>query len=1239
MKRVVSSSVVALCLMAVVASGATLKVPGEYPSIQSGIEAAVDGDTVVVSPGVYYETINFGGKDITVTSTDPNDRGIVGYTIINADGDGSAVTFENGETSAAKLVGFTITGGFGTLNETIEGENIFWGGGIYCSGTSPTITKNIIASNRGPVMLGNTNADSQLSYGGGIACINSNAIITHNVIRSNVGFAAGGLMIYIGQAVVSNNIIYDNSGYVGGGVCMIGGTLINNTIVNNNCNQGPGDGRGGNAYVIFEPQLGNTKIINNIICGAPSGGGMLMVGDWKGAIITCNDLWNNSPGNYMYMDQQTGELGTDGTYDLTGKSGNISEDPKFVSAAFSKDYHLVFESPCVNAGNPAYALAASPKDIDNQDRVYAARIDIGADEYVGYVKPVSSAGYDQHVLEPLQAVTLDGGQSFFYDPNGVKTFKWTQVSGPAATLDDATAEKPTFTPTEFGQYVFQLVAGDDRYQGEPDQVLILVAANHSPVASAGVDRICGASAKTILDGTESSDLDVVDRLTYQWTQVEGEAVGLENADTATPSFIAGASGQYVFELVVSDGFAQSEPSRVRYIVVPVTATGEEFNVAPGQGYGPYQPDISGMKVAYAMQTTDGQLQIVYKDMTTGKLETLATGAYYVQPKIDGDLVVWAGGMSYNEMTGPVCSSIFTRGVSGTPLALRNRSDKASYSHPAVSGKKVVWVQHAGIDRGVSDKWYNMPYDICGADVSNLDAPVYFTVATNVGERDPVALSNPFADSESVVDISGDIVVWEGRGNIYAADISDLSNIKVVTVCDHPARQYDPVVSGRFVVWTDERNDSGDLYGADLSDFQNIREFGVAKGAGMQQQATIDGPLVAYVDSSMMGGSIKLACITRSYGVLNSDMPASQVGTMPVLDGRHLVWMSSSYGPIYGVSLNLAYPIFDGRVQNARTGLRYDYLQHAVTDANDGDEIVASEGLYEEKVDFAGKGVTIRSENPDDPAVVAATILKSNGSAVVFASREEADSVLAGFTVTGGNEGIYCYSAAPTVTRCVVTAGTGAGVRLIGQSNPTIELCRIVANAAAGVEMSSPSEGRTVRQNEAILRNCLIAGNRGQGIHGGKPNAINCTIVENALEGVDAYAPTVTSSIVYFNRAASGAQIKSTRTVATYSDVQGGWQGEGNIDANPQFVSQGVWAGNVWTPGDYHLKSQGWRWNSAASSWVSDDVTSPCIDAGDPTAELLAEPLTAPQGGPAANSRIDMGLYGGTAEASLAPATP
>ncbi len=459
------------------------------------------------------------------------------------------------------------------------------------------------------------------------------------------------------------------------------------------------------------------------------------------------------------------------------------------------------------------------------------------------------------------------------------------------------------------------------------------------------------------------------------------------------------------------------------------------------------------------------------------------------------------------------------------------------------------------------------------------------------------------------------------------------------MCDNPARQYDPAISGRFVVWTDERNDKGDIYGADLSDLGNIREFAVAKELGAQQQATIDGPLVAYANSSVLDSGIKLACMTRRYGVLSVDLPTVWAGVTPVLDGTSLFWLTSAYGAAQGLTLDLGYSVFDGRVENARTGERYDYLQHAVAFAADGDEIVVPPGVYDERVDFVGKPITIRSTDPSDPAVVAATIRRSLSSTVVFASDEDANSVLAGFTLTGANEGIRCCDAAPTVTRCAIVANDDAGVRLFGQSNPMITHCRIVANGAAGIEMSTVSEGRAVKQNSATVCNCLIAANLGQGVHGGKPTVLNCTIAENSSHGVDAYLPVVTNSIVYFNNLPSGTQIKSARAVVAYSDVQDGWEGDGNIDADPSFVSLGEWFDGAWTAGDYHLQSQGWRWDGGRDSWVSDDVTSPCIDAGDPTCDLLDEPVITPQGDDAVNTCIDMGVYGGTAEASLAPNSP
>jgi len=108
--------------------------------------------------------------------------------------------------------------------------------------------------------------------------------------------------------------------------------------------------------------------------------------------------------------------------------------------------------------------------------------------------------------------------------------------------------------------------------------------------------------------------------------------------------------------------------------------------------------------------------------------------------------------------------------------------------------------------------------------------------------------------------------------------------------------------------------------------------------------------------------------------------------------------------------------------------------------------------------------------------------------------------------------------------------------------------------------------------------------------------------------------------------------------ASYCNVRGGWPGEGNTDVDPLFAVSGYWdasgtpedpSDDVWVDGDYHLRSQAGRWDPVAARWVLDEVTSPCIDAGDPNSPVGTEPE--PNGG-----RVNMGAYGGTTEASKSP---
>ena len=228
--------------------------------------------------------------------------------------------------------------------------------------------------------------------------------------------------------------------------------------------------------------------------------------------------------------------------------------------------------------------------------------------------------------------------------------------------------------------------------------------------------------------------------------------------------------------------------------------------------------------------------------------------------------------------------------------------------------------------------------------------------------------------------------------------------------------------------------------------------------------------------------------------------------------------------------------------------------------------------------------------------------------------------------------------------------------------------------------------------EPMLTNCIFVGNEAEGGGGAifneadegypRPTLIQCVFSGNSATtgGVmecygDAWRciPTLENCTLFGNSAVNGNAFafdsyrqskRSTVKLAnciiwdggneiwnndgstimiTYSNIQGGFPGEGNIDVEPLFAVPGYWTdvndpnifvepndqNAVWIDGDYHLKSEAGRWDPVSESWVIDDVNSPCIDAGDPNSPVAFEPF--PNGG-----IVNMGAYGGTAEASKSP---
>jgi hypothetical protein len=195
------------------AAGATLRVPGDYTSIQEAIDAAVTGDQVLVSPGTYEEELRFHGKAITVTSTDPLDSLVVAATVVWAT-HGSGARFDGGEGPDSQLLGFTLTRGIGTRCFHGHGPNR-GGGGVFCTESSPTIAHCFIHGN---IVQGDE------TRGAGIYVKDGAPTITDCVIRGNRGHVSGGARYGGGifaegaDLLIEDCRIKGNNGYTGGAI-------------------------------------------------------------------------------------------------------------------------------------------------------------------------------------------------------------------------------------------------------------------------------------------------------------------------------------------------------------------------------------------------------------------------------------------------------------------------------------------------------------------------------------------------------------------------------------------------------------------------------------------------------------------------------------------------------------------------------------------------------------------------------------------------------------------------------------------------------------------------------------------------------------------------------------------------------------------------------------------------------------------------------------------------------------
>ena len=384
-----------------------------YQRIWNGIDAASNGDTVLVADGTYNEwNLGFEGKAITLRSENGPEN-----CIIDEGFDTHVFYFHSGETPASVVDGFTIMGGWAVYGYTEDR-----GGGIFCSSSSPTIKNNIIRSNEAmdcgggiycynssPIIANNVIESNLARTGAGICCYDSSPTITGNIIRSNQAMdCGGGIYCYNSSPIIANNIIASNSARTGAGICCydssptITGNIIkqnslirglrggggiacfggsamisNNLIMENSAGMGLNPGGGGGIYCeVCSMDIINNTIVGNSGSSMTEGGGGGIYFSGSSLTITNTILWSNTWLNYV-SGEVPSQIHAFGQFDISHSDvqggidsagqgeGNISADPLFVDAD-NGDYHLSNISPCIGTGImtqdvPATDIEGSPR--------------------------------------------------------------------------------------------------------------------------------------------------------------------------------------------------------------------------------------------------------------------------------------------------------------------------------------------------------------------------------------------------------------------------------------------------------------------------------------------------------------------------------------------------------------------------------------------------------------------------------------------------------------------------------------------------------------------------------------------------------------------------------------------------------------------------------------------------------------------------------------------------------------
>jgi len=1269
-------------------------VPGQYETIQAAVDAAVAGDEVVLAMGLYRGTgnrdIDCRGKAVTIRSADPDSIAVVGATVIDCESLGRGFRLHTNEGLNTVISGLTITNGradYGAAvrcdaagatlaNCVFQSNSSSTGGAVYVTGPcAPVIVNCRFTSNiatigaavcvrltapagspvvlRGCLLHDNTAA----IFGGAVYAYDSLVQLDGCSVTANEAQTGGGLYVFKGAVSMTNCLIGGCRADTGGGVALwdrTGLSLVNCTIVDNYAPHG--------AALWADTPSPNPAILvaSSIVGGNTGADGQITLHASAAARIEYSDILGGIDTIHRASGATTLHYGP----------GNINTDPQFAAPG----RWAVPEDPNtpVSPDDPAAVWQAGDYHLQSKtgrwdSLALAWVLDAVTSRAVNSGSPVSSVD-----LEPA--------------PNGGRINMGMYGNTPEASRSAVTRQGPVYVDDD-GPADFDNIAEAVMF-AEPTDTIVMMPGRYTGPLNRGI----GFGGKVItLRSTDPNDPAVVAATVidcgslgraFHFHKGEGPGSALDGMTITRGRADYGAA-------VLCEAAA---PTIRRCVFVDNYATSHgALHVS-----GPCAPVIRDC--SFLSNGSSGSAAV-------SLLNTIAVGQPPVQTtpvSITDCQFQYNNSSNYGGAIGAQQSALR---ISNASITLNSsRHGAAVYAY-----RSLLQVDHSHITVNTASQDGTFHLAETQATLTNC------LVAGNRAARgsammlltgnDVTIVNSTLTDNAASstcafhADSTGSYNRVNMSNSIIAEDVGVTPPIRWYGTEGHVV--YCLVVGGREAVEPDTRA-AIDWGPGNLAAAPQFAAAG--RWVSRDQPGTIVWPFhpsaiwVAgdyHLRSEMgrwhpAGQTWILDAVTSP--AINAGDPQSALDLEPTPNGGRI--NMGMYGNTPQASKSSI--IRQGPVTvDDDSPADFDTIQDAVDFAESGGTIIVMPGVYmgpgNRDIAITGKCLTIRGLDPNDPAVVAATILNCNQGSYhdyggfFFAADQAGGNTLAGLTILNARTAVLVQPSTgglgqPLQILDCVFSGSSAGAVVVDGLSPVIEGCLFLENRAADkggavriVNGSAMLRGCTFFNNQAeyggaiyigsaqhpIVDSCLFEHNVGYWsgaveVAQGSADIVHCVFYGNQATHTHSTAvgglrtqvsPMVQDCIFWANRRAGVIDLSTQLTMpgalaqAGYCCLQG-WTpavgGAGHIGADPRFAAPGfVDDGGTpdhpyddhWVTGDYHLKSAAGRWDPAQQRWLFDEVTSPCIDAADPDSGWTGEIW--PHG-----LRANMGIYGNTPQASL-----